>query len=132
MTTLSRDMIGGLLDPDVKQALAGIDPADVDALIGHSIVTVTGQVLDLDLYDELADFRGWLANAQPNLRSGTFRLQFDTEGTNPVPHADLISAYGEMLVVRVYRLRRDPQPVDKLVDTTGPTEVVGNGLEPTD
>lgn len=100
------------------------------------LTTVTGQEIDLDDYDELCDFRGWLANAVPNLRSGTFRLQFDTEGTNPVPHADLINSYGEMLIVRVYKMRHVPviaptdanphaQAVDETVD-----KVVAGAPEP--
>lgn len=128
--------------------LDGLTPEHLIALrdlLAESIETVTGQIIDMADYNELADFRGWLANAVPNLRSGTFRLQFDTEGTNPVPHADLINAYGEMLVVRVYRMKPsamlaktqaspqpetqlDPQLVEELVEMG----VAGNGLEPAD
>lgn len=83
------------------------------------VETVTGQQVELDDYDPLCVFRGWVANAQPNLRSGTFRILFDTEGSSPLPHADLINAYGEMLVIQVYRMRLtpiDPQLVDELVE----------------
>lgn len=71
-----------------------------------TILTVQGEEIDMTQYLEVSAFKGWVADVRPNLRSGTFRIIVDTEGTDPTPHAPMIGAFGEMLVIQVYRLRR--------------------------